>query len=122
MGHGDRSIRRVVQVDWPGVEALAARVRESFPDATLLLFGSRARGTADEDSDYDFCVISRAFAGWKPWERMVSLAELWTLPAPVEIVAYTPEEWERLGPWTFVQTIRAEGRPVSPRAPSPPAA
>ncbi|MFH0794945.1 MAG: nucleotidyltransferase domain-containing protein [bacterium] len=38
-------------------ETFARRVRERFPNARVLAFGSRARGDAQEDSDFDTCVI-----------------------------------------------------------------
>ena len=37
--------------------ALAAQVRRSFPTAEIRAFGSRARGTAQPDSDMDICVV-----------------------------------------------------------------
>jgi uncharacterized protein len=37
--------------------SLAARVRSSFPTAEIRAFGSRARGTAEPDSDMDICVV-----------------------------------------------------------------
>lgn len=36
---------------------LAARVRELEPNARIWAFGSRARGSARPDSDFDICVV-----------------------------------------------------------------
>jgi predicted nucleotidyltransferase len=33
------------------------RVREQFPNARIWAFGSRARGTASWDSDFDTCIV-----------------------------------------------------------------
>lgn len=33
------------------------RVRNRFPDARVWAFGSRARGNADWDSDFDICIV-----------------------------------------------------------------
>ena len=44
---GDREILR----------QLAARLREVEPKARIWAFGSRARGTAQPDSDFDVCVV-----------------------------------------------------------------
>ncbi len=35
----------------------AARVREFAPDAFICAYGSRARGTAHPESDFDLCVV-----------------------------------------------------------------
>ncbi|MBI2502551.1 MAG: nucleotidyltransferase domain-containing protein [Candidatus Latescibacteria bacterium] len=39
------------------LEIFAARVKEAFPQAKIWAFGSRARGEAREDSDFDVCVV-----------------------------------------------------------------
>lgn len=38
-------------------EAVKSAVREFDPSAEVVLFGSRARGDARQDSDYDFLVL-----------------------------------------------------------------
>ena len=39
------------------VERAAARLHAARPDATIILFGSQARGNARADSDADFLVV-----------------------------------------------------------------
>ena len=39
------------------LEAFAKRVRLVVPSAAVWAFGSRARGSADPDSDLDLCVV-----------------------------------------------------------------
>lgn len=102
-------LRRVPQVDEDAVANWLERVRERFPDAIVYLFGSRARGHAWPDSDYDFCVISGGFEGLKPWERAEQLTALWDPEKAIEVVTYTPSEWDRVKDWTFPSTIRTEG-------------
>jgi predicted nucleotidyltransferase len=34
-----------------------ARIRQRFPDARIWAFGSRARGVATWDSDFDVCIV-----------------------------------------------------------------
>lgn len=38
-------------------DEFSARVRARFPKARLWAFGSRARGNADWDSDFDICIV-----------------------------------------------------------------
>jgi len=61
----------------------------------LVLFGSHASGTARNDSDIDVAVISPTFAGKDYWERIDILSNaIYTLFAPIEAVAFSPEEWQ----------------------------
>jgi len=39
------------------IETFARRVREEFPEARVWAFGSRARGDATRESDFDVCVV-----------------------------------------------------------------
>jgi predicted nucleotidyltransferase len=39
------------------LEDLTGRVRSRYPQARLWAFGSRARGGADWDSDFDVCIV-----------------------------------------------------------------
>ena len=105
----DHRVQPVSAEDQQGLTEWLAAVRRRLTDATILLFGSRARGDAREDSDFDLCIVSAAFAGLKPWERSLLAVELWDLPYAVDVVGYTPEEWKRLASWTFPARIREEG-------------
>jgi len=63
-----------------------------------VLFGSRARGTARVDSDFDVLVI--APSGKPRYRRSAPLyTALADLPAEVELIVYTPEEVEE---WSTV--------------------
>lgn len=39
------------------LDEFTARVRQRFPDARIWAFGSRARGNASWDSDFDICIV-----------------------------------------------------------------
>ncbi len=65
-------------------------------DATkVILFGSRARGDWLHESDYDFVVVSPRFEGMNFMERPVELYKFWHQWPGVELLCYTPEEFER---------------------------
>lgn len=73
----------------------AALARQGVADARIVLFGSQADGTADEDSDIDVVVISRAFEGMEYWDRLNVLTEaIYEVWEPIEATAVTPAEWE----------------------------
>ncbi len=86
------------------VDPLAARVAEAirreFPDAKIILFGSRARGTALRDSDVDLIVVSARFHGMHFTDRasrvLKAIRDSGVRPGvDVETLCYTPEEFER---------------------------
>ncbi len=59
----------------------------------IFLFGSHARGIADENSDIDLLVISRDFGGMDLYERLSLLGRARKgIPVPMDIIGYTEEE------------------------------
>ncbi len=78
------------------VDAFVRAVRKSVSPCRIILFGSRAKKSAKEDSDYDFLLISPRFKKWE-WERRS--AEMYRLkrniPAAMDIICLTPDEFER---------------------------
>ncbi len=61
----------------------------------IVLFGSYSTGTQHEGSDIDLVVISEDFGGKDYWERIDILsAAIFTVFAPIEATAMTPQEWE----------------------------
>ena len=79
------------------------------PDG-IILFGSRARGEARADSDFDVLVIKESSE--PRYRRSVPLyVALASVPAEVEVLVYTPaevEEWSQV-PHAFVTTALREG-------------
>lgn len=66
------------------------------PVEHLVLFGSHARGDTHEWSDVDLLVVSPAFEGDTAVARAGRARRLWPIHFPVDILCYTPEEFERL--------------------------
>lgn len=72
------------------------RLKKHMKVDRLILFGSRARGDHFVTSDFDFVLVSDAFAR-TPFPRRASrLYEYWHSPYDLEALCYTPEEWKRL--------------------------
>lgn len=61
----------------------------------LILFGSRAKGNFRKDSDFDILVISKKFKGVKWNERSLYIYLNWKEKTPLEVLCYTPEEFEK---------------------------
>ena len=71
------------------------RVKKKFEPKSIILFGSRARGEELKGSDYDLIVVSERFRGLPFLERLTMLYEIWDLDCDVDILVYTPEEFEK---------------------------
>jgi hypothetical protein len=76
----------------------AARLRSEVGATRVLLFGSRARGTHQPDSDRDLIIVSERFAGIEPPRRAIGLRALWREASgygPMDLICVTPEEFAR---------------------------
>ncbi len=79
----------------PFVFDFARRLREEAGAQKVILFGSRARGDWIKESDYDFVVVSPRFEGIPFPFRPAEIRPLWKGSPGVELLCYTPEEFER---------------------------
>lgn len=61
----------------------------------LILFGSRYTGAYTKYSDVDLIVVSPRFRNLKSFQRAPLLRLKWNLEHPVDMLCYTPEEFER---------------------------
>ena len=91
------------------VAYVVARISKSFPVQRIILFGSRARGEATEDSDFDFLVVMnftlrRALAA-------VEVRKAADVPGvPMDFLIRSPREWE--AGFLLKKEIVAEGKVV----------
>ena len=96
---------------------MVQRIKASMDPDRVVLFGSRARGNARSDSDFDLLVIKESDE--PRYRRAAPLyTKLADLPAEVEIVVFTPEEvrdWSQV-PQAFVTTVLREGKVLYERA------
>ena len=74
----------------------------------VILFGSQAKGTAGEYSDIDFCVVAETASKRR---YAAELQQLLDCEKPVDIIVYTPAEWEEClaDPASFAAKIMKEG-------------
>lgn len=89
------------------------QVHTNDPDATIILFGSYARGNAQPTSDIDVCVITDKY-GTNYHDGTVSLLEIaHKLDLPMDIIPYTPEDFaNKYDP--LVKEIKTYGRQIMP--------
>jgi len=76
-------------------EALPLIIQHFHPDR-VLVFGSRARGTAHEESDIDIIIIAEQFREIPFLQRMPLLLKLIPFPKHIDYLCYTPEEFGRI--------------------------
>ena len=79
----------------PFVHDFARCLHDEIGAKKVILFGSRARGDWLHESDYDFVVVSPRFEGIPFYSRPVDLYQYWTGHPGVELLCYTPDEFER---------------------------
>ena len=72
------------------------KIRQALGDAEVYLFGSYARGNWLYDSDIDLIIVSPAFKNLDLGKRYVLVRNLISSEISVELLLYTPEEFEKL--------------------------
>jgi uncharacterized protein len=88
-------------------------LRQKIRVRQAILFGSHARGEADEWSDIDLAVISPNFARMSHQKVMDLLVEVSLAVTPVlEVRPYTPRDLKEARPTNFLGHILTEGRVV----------
>lgn len=93
------------------------RIVEQFHPVKVILFGSHARGEADERSDIDLIVLCESFTDRYELEARM-YAAMRGIPYPVDLIVFTPEEFEveRTMVGTVACPAAREGKVVYERA------
>ncbi|PIU55518.1 MAG: hypothetical protein COS89_07165 [Deltaproteobacteria bacterium CG07_land_8_20_14_0_80_38_7] len=60
----------------------------------IIIFGSRAKGTDDSYSDIDLIIILNTNKRFL--DRLKELYQLWSVPIAIDILAYTPDEFNQM--------------------------
>lgn len=95
------------------IKEFISRVKERFQPKEVLLFGSRARGNHWKRSDYDIAIVSEKFKGIGFRERIIMVYGLVVEPLNIQVLCYTPEEFEkRKKELCIVKKIFEEGIPI----------
>ena len=83
------------KTDREKVGEFTKKVRADYPDAQVIFFGSRAKGDALQESDFDLLVVSKAFGKQNFFRRSEKMYDYWNEKTPLEVFCYTPEEFEK---------------------------
>jgi len=77
------------------IEDFLKSLRNVYAPEKIIIFGSRARGDNLVRSDYDIVVVSRKFENVHFLERISNLLKLWDYDYDIDILPYTPKEFEQ---------------------------
>ena len=77
------------------LQQFARIISKEYPLRKMILFGSQATGKTHQDSDVDIMIVSKKFEGVRRLDRAPDLYMKWNLDYPVDILCYTPEEFNR---------------------------
>ena len=76
------------------IDEAVRRIVEQFRPAKIILFGSRARGAAEPDSDVDLLVVMNVKGSKRKQAVEIDLA-LSDRSFPLDLIVVTPEEFEK---------------------------
>ena len=91
-------------------DMISARVHQTEPDAKVLLFGSRARGEARPDSDWDVMVLLNDNSKTNRWDAVKQLFYLsLDIEQDINPIVYTKSEWNKRSFTPFYKTVMKDG-------------
>ena len=97
------------------ISSFAKVVHENIPSCQILFFGSRAKGTAKKNSDYDFLLISPEFEKMEWEERSAKIYYMKRkIPAAMDIICLTPQEFKKKKKFGVIKEAASKGLFLSP--------
>lgn len=94
------------------LKLISNTIREVEPEAQIILYGSRARGDAREDSDWDVLTIvdkprltlkERSNIQYPIWDKGLAIGQ------EINVFPYTRRQWEQAPPSLFKYNVMKEG-------------
>ncbi|MDP6040930.1 MAG: nucleotidyltransferase domain-containing protein [Candidatus Latescibacteria bacterium] len=82
------------RIDAQIIDYVAAKIAEEIQPEKIILFGSHARGDADQNSDLDLFVVTEAQEPSRIVRRKIDRL-LWGRRFPIEVIVRTPQEVDR---------------------------
>ncbi|NIA28393.1 MAG: nucleotidyltransferase domain-containing protein [Actinobacteria bacterium] len=101
----------MVRVDL--IKKIKKQIKHTYPNAQIYLFGSRARGDAGKESDWDFLILlDRQVSEKEKLEIRYSLYEIeWESDQVINSVIHSKNEWNlpMMKAMPFHQNVMKEG-------------
>jgi predicted nucleotidyltransferase len=79
----------------PVLQEIVGRLVARFHPSRICLFGSRARGKATTDSDYDVLMVVAGSRTPSYRREMDACESLWGIPAAVDVLVWSESEFQR---------------------------
>jgi predicted nucleotidyltransferase len=96
------------------LQMIKEKVRETEPGATLILYGSYARGEEHEDSDIDVLILVNRDEEKMTWKERTEVAVQlnpveWEIGVPISPVVYSKVGWANHRVTPYYENVNREG-------------
>lgn len=104
-------------IDRATIQAITRLIVERFDPEQIILFGSHARGEANEHSDLDLLVVMHTDAGRRQHGNPIRRAIAERFVLPVDVIIRSPEVLaaQRNNPYSMIHKVLEEGEVVYER-------
>ena len=104
-------------IDRATIQAITRLIVERFNPEQIILFGSHARGEANEHSDLDLLVVMHLDAGQRQHGNPIRRAIAEHFVLPVDVIIRSPQVFaeQRNNPYSMIHKVLEEGEVVYER-------